>query len=160
MQLDDEVETLVLNPGKRPRGIETQRAQHRLDLQLEITLQPLLGGRTPGRTALQRYSLRLQRRHQDFVQAAVLLVAQADGTLMDRRELLGQGQRVGGALARAQLEQLLQSGNPDLEELIEVGRGNTQESQPLQQRHALIERLRQDPLVELEKRQLAVDVVL
>src|SRR5256885_10243042 len=48
----------------------------------------------------------------------------------------------------------------DLEELIEIAAADAQELQPLEQRHRLIERLIQNPLVELEERQFPVDVVL
>ena len=56
--------------------------------------------------------------------------------------------------------QLLQAGDADLEELVEVAGGDAQEAQPLEQRQRLVERLREHALVELEQRQLAIDVVL
>src|SRR4030095_6633865 len=40
--LDDEVQTLVLEPRERPRRIEAQRREHRLDLIGEIRRNPLL----------------------------------------------------------------------------------------------------------------------
>ena len=58
----------------------------------------------------------------------------------------------------AELQQLLEARDADLEELIEVARGDGQEAQPLEQRHGFIERLGQHALVELQQRQLAVDV--
>ncbi len=79
---------------------------------------------------------------------------------MQRREQLLRRQGVRGELSRSQLEQLLETGHPDFEEFVEVCRGNAQETQPLQQRHRLVERLVQHPLVEFEERQLAVDVIL
>ncbi len=71
-----------------------------------------------------------------------------------------RSQGVRGELPRSELEQLLEAGDADLEEFIQVARGDAQEPQPLEQRHRLVERLGKDPLIELEKRQLAVDEVL
>ena len=159
-QADDEIEALVLDSGEGPRRIQAQRTQHRLDLVLEKAFQPFLRGGAPGRAPLQGNRLFMQRGQQHFIQTAVLLAAQPQRALMNGRELLLQGQGVGRELARAQLQQLLQARDPDLEEFIQVAGGDAQEAQPLQQRHRLVECLGQNPLIELEKRQLAVDEVL
>ena len=66
----------------------------------------------------------------------------------------------GAICVGAELLQLLQARDADLEELVEVARGDAEELQPLEQRHGLVERLREHALVELEQRQLAVDVVI
>ncbi len=79
---------------------------------------------------------------------------------MNGAELIGNRHRIRRELRGTQLVQLLQSRHADLEELIEVARGDAQEFQPLQQRNRLIERLRQDALIELQERQFPVDVVL
>ena len=92
--------------------------------------------------------------------AAILFAAQAHGSQMDSRQLLLQGQGVSSKLTGPELQQLLQPRHPDLKELIQIARGNTQEPQPFEQRHRLIKRLCQHTLIEFEKRQLAVDVVL
>src|SRR5690606_573583 len=49
-------------------------------------------------------------------------------------------------------------GRADLEELVQVGAGDAQEAQALEQRHGRVLRLRQDPEVEIQLRQLAVGV--
>src|SRR5204862_179705 len=72
---------------------------------------------------------------------------------------LGDRHPIGRQLA-AELLQLLESGDANLEELIEIAAGDAEEPEPLEQRHRLIERLVEHPLIELEKRQLAIDVVL
>src|SRR5207302_1488987 len=79
--------------------------------------------------------------------------------IVDRGELLGDRHPIGRQLA-AELLQLLESGDANLEELIEIAAGDAEEPEPLEQRHRLIERLLEHPLIELEKRQLAIDVVL
>ena len=67
---------------------------------------------------------------------------------------------VGRRLRGAQFQQLLEAGDANLEELVEIGGADAQEAQPLQQRHARILRLSQHPGVELQRRQFAVDEVL
>ena len=74
------------------------------------------------------------------------------------RELLVGGQAVGRAGDLARLDLLAQAGDADLEELVEVAREDGQELDPLEQRVALVARLVQDAGVELEPRQLAVEV--
>jgi hypothetical protein len=79
---------------------------------------------------------------------------------VDGGQLIGDRQAVGADLRRAELEQLLEAGDPDLEELIQIARGDAQELQPLEQWHARIQALRQHPLIELQRGDLAIDEVL
>ena len=79
---------------------------------------------------------------------------------MDGLQLLGDGQAVGARLIRAELDALLEAGDADLEELVEIVRRDAQELEALEQRHLFVERLREYALVEFEQRQLAIDVVL
>ena len=146
--------------GKGRAGSSPRGTQHRLDLALEILLEPRARLRAPLRAPQQRYPFGGQRRQQQLVQAAVLVGDQLRGALVDRVELLGDRHAVGGELPAAELLQLLQARDADLEELIEVAAGDAQELQPLEQRHRFVERLVEHPLVELEERQFAVDVVL
>ncbi len=73
-------------------------------------------------------------------------------------QLLVGGPAVGRAGDLAGLDLLAQAGDPDLEELVEVAGEDGQELDPLEQRVALVARLVQDAGVELEPRQLAVQV--
>ena len=73
-------------------------------------------------------------------------------------ELLVGGPAVGRAGDLAGLDLLAQAGDPDLEELVEVAGEDGQELDPLEQRVALVARLVEDAGVELEPRQLAVEV--
>ena len=56
------------------------------------------------------------------------------------------------------LDLLLERRDPDHEELVEVGPVDRDELEPLEQRVALVERLFEDAVVELQPRELAVDV--
>jgi len=76
---------------------------------------------------------------------------------VDRGELLRRGRPVGALRARRVLQQLLDAGDADLEEFVEVARGDAEESQPLEQRHGGVLGLGEHALVELELRELAVD---
>src|SRR5690606_13091331 len=49
-------------------------------------------------------------------------------------------------------------GRTDLEEFVEVGAGDAQEAQPFEQRHGFVARLREHAEVEVQLRQLAVEV--
>ena len=73
-------------------------------------------------------------------------------------QLLVGGPAVGRAGDLAGLDLLAQTGDPDLEELVEVAGEDGQELDPLEQRVALVARLVQDARVEVEPRQLAVEV--
>ena len=73
-------------------------------------------------------------------------------------ELLVGGPAVGRAGDLAGLDLLAQAGDADLEELVEVAGEDRQELHPLEERVALVARLVQDAGVELEPRQLAVQV--
>jgi hypothetical protein len=55
------------------------------------------------------------------------------------------------------LDLLLEPGDADLEEFIQVGMGDPEELHPLEQWNRGIQRLVQDPLVELEPREFAIE---
>ena len=91
---------------------------------------------------------------------------------VDRRQLVDEGEdpvaggvelllrrpavgRVGGA---ADLRLLAQPGDPDLEELVEVAGEDGQELDPLEQRIALVACLEEHAGVELQPRELAIEV--
>ena len=76
----------------------------------------------------------------------------------DRVECLRGAQAVGRRARVACRDLLLQAGDADLEELVEVAGEDGQEAHALEQRVALVDGLVQHAVVELEPRQLAVDV--
>ncbi len=79
---------------------------------------------------------------------------------MNRRELIGEAEPIGAGLRAAELQQLLEARDADLEELVQVARADAQEAQPLEQRHARIQALSQHAPVELERGELRIDEVL
>jgi hypothetical protein len=78
----------------------------------------------------------------------------------DLAQQLLRRQAVGVGLHRAQLHALHEAGDADLEEFVQVGRGDAQELEPLEQRQRLVLRLRQHAPLEFQQRQLAVEVKL
>ena len=156
----DEIQALVLDARERARRIQAQRREHGFDLALEVLLEPLGGAVVPRVPRQQLDSLLLERGQQDVVEAGVLRVHQPARPLVDGVELLGDREPVRARLVGTEFDSLLQAGDADLEELVQVVRRDAQEAQPLEQRHVLVERLREHALVELEQRQLAVDVVI
>ena len=83
---------------------------------------------------------------------------EVEDALAGGRQLLVGGAPVGRAGDLAGLDLLAQAGDADLEELVEVAGEDGQELDPLEQRVALVARLVEDAGVELEPRQLAVEV--
>ena len=76
---------------------------------------------------------------------------------MDRLKLFERRESIAAPLQRAALHQLLDAGDAYLEEFVEITRRDTQKPQALEQRHCRIEGLRQHTLVELQRRQFAID---
>ena len=96
---------------------------------------------------------------QHLVQQPVLRLDERTHAGDDQRVDLRGILAVGPGLVDVELDLLLQARHADLDELVEVGRNDTQEPQPLQQRHALVRRLGQHAPVELEEAELAVEEV-
>ena len=157
VQRDDEVQRLVEDARKRMRRIEPKRADHRQQLLLEVFREPLALARIPLRTPQETDALGLQRRDQLIIEGGVLLVDQFVRAHADLAQHLARGAVVGLGRGVDELGLLLEARHPHLDEFIEVGRGDAQEFQPLEQRHARVAGLRQHPLIELQQRQLSVD---
>ncbi len=73
-------------------------------------------------------------------------------------ELLGGGPAIGRHRRRPRLDLLAQAGDPDLEELVEVRGEDGQELGSLEEWIAIVAGLVEDPRVELEPGQLAVQI--
>jgi len=91
-------------------------------------------------------------RQQYLVEAQVLRVHETARAIMDRLQLLSDAQAIGTRLIRTELEPLLQAGDADLEEFVQIVRRNAQELEALQQRDSGVERLCEHALVEFEQR--------
>ena len=154
-----EVERQVRDVRERVRGVDRQRGQHREDALVELLLEER---EVRGVQRLDRAHdpdpLLLERRHELGGEDVGRAGRQLLRALPDPLELLGGRPAVGRTLDHAGLDLLLQAGDPDLEELVEVVREDRDELQPLQQRERGVLGEREHARVELEPRQLAVQV--
>ena len=91
---DGEVQALVEHLRERPRGIERERAQHRLDLAREVGLQPLRLRLGPVLRRDEHDAVLRELGHEHVVQHLVLLFDQAHGARADGLELLADRQSV------------------------------------------------------------------
>ncbi len=130
---DDEVEALVQDAGKRVRRVESQRAQDRQQLMLEIIPHPGFLFRAPFGAPHEAYLLAIELGDEDLVEHAVLFRDQPVGGLGDAVEHLLGREIVRAGLHRTRGHLLHQARHADLEELIEVGDGDAQETQPFEQ---------------------------
>ncbi len=132
VQIHDEVQRLVQNARKRMRRVQPDRADHRQQFFLEVAIQPGALFGLPFRTPQKPDIFSFQRRDQGLVERLILLVDQRMRALGDRAQHLARRARVGIGGRVGQLGLLFEPGHPHLEELIQIGRGNTQEFQPLE----------------------------
>src|SRR5439155_8295901 len=100
-----------------------------------------------------------QFRQQFIFPERILLGEEFAHCFLNAIENLRRAQTVGTKFARLAFNLLFNSGNTDLEKLVEVRAEDRKKLDPLDQRLPLILRFFQDPPVELEPAQLAVDKI-
>lgn len=89
-----------------------------------------------------------------------MILDHASDPLRDGPAALDRRQPVGGSLDNTALHLLLEPGNPDLEELVEVRTDDAEILDPLEQWIATVQRLVEHALIELEPTELPVDVAV
>ena len=158
-QDDAEAHRQVRDVRERVPGIDGQRREHREDPIFELPGEVLL---VAPRELVPREDLDPLGR--ELAQQAVVDLGDAleltVDLVADRQQRAGGRQTIGRARAATRGDLVLQAGDAHLEELVEIATPDPQEPQTLQQRGALVARLRQDALVEGQPRQLAVEVVV
>ena len=100
----------------------------------------------------------LEARAQHAVEAAVQAPVELQHPGLDRVDLLARRQPVGAAGVDPGVELVEEPGDPDHEELVEVGGVDRAEPEPLEQRHPRVLGQFEDPLVEVEPGELAIEV--
>ena len=160
VQAHDEVQALVQDPRNRSRRVERRRAQYWDDLLSEVALEPLALRARPVVAADEANSLVKERGDELVVEHSVLLVNGRARLLGDRPQHLGGAHAVRSERCCARLEPMLEPGDSDLEELVEIGRRDTEKLQALEKWDGRVFRLMQDAHVERELRELAVDVIV
>ena len=83
---------------------------------------------------------------------------EASRPLVNRTQLLTGGHAVGRGLGEGRVDLLLQAGDADLEELVDVLAQDRQEAHPLEQRQGFVLRHGEHAFVKVELRQLSVQV--
>ena len=162
LQLDGEIQALVEDARERVRGIEPDGREHRHHLAEEVVADPLLlrrrpfargagsgcpPSRAPGSTS--SLSSRYWRSTMPWARAATWRKTSSG------REAVGPGVAAAPSLICSFTPE-----SADLEELVEVGRDDAQELQPLEQRHGAVLGLREHAAVEFERLQLAIEEML
>ncbi|MNI38929.1 hypothetical protein D3C73_930900 [compost metagenome] len=157
-ELDDEVQALVHQQRERVRRVEADRGDDRRDLVTEIATDPGLELGRPVTATDEADLMLFQFRQQDVVEDRVLAI----DVTMDQFADAGQGlmrlQTIGAGLFTGKGDLLLEAGDTNFEELVQVAGEDQQKLQPLQQWIGLVQRLLQHADVELQLRELAVDV--
>ena len=98
-----------------------------------IILQPPLVRAVEGGHVEDANAVLRQRRHQMIAPTGVLLVHHPANALHDGFEYFGGREPVEGALNDVALDLLLDAGDADFEELVEVGADDAEELEPFQQ---------------------------
>ena len=160
LEFDGEVEALVEHAREGVRRVEADRRQHRHDFAEEIVPDPLELHLAPVAAPDEADSLGSELGQDLVVEQRVLFVDQRVRLVADQRVGGTRRQAVGGDRDRVELELLLEPGDTDLEELVEIAAHDAQETQPLEQRRMRILGLRQHAAVERQDAELAVEEIL
>ena len=137
-------------------GIDGQRRQDREDLVEEPLPKRLVMLRDRG--VVEDLHPFLRERAPDIDEDGRVVGHQTERALPDGRQLLTRRPPVRRAGDLAGLDLLAEAGDAHLKELVEVVREDREELHTLEQRVPLVARLVQDPGVEFQPRQLAVQV--
>src|SRR6266581_46806 len=155
LELHGEIQALVEHARKGMRRIESDGRQERDHFPQEIVVQP--GALFPGPLRLREEAHAFLRtpRKNFLVEQPILLRDQRMGALTDQGENLRRRRLSGNRYLIAEPETLLQLGDADLEELVQVARQDAQEAQPLQRRKPPVLGLGEHALVESQNGELA-----
>src|SRR3989344_1538203 len=137
-----------------------RRAEHRQQLMLEVVSYPGFLLRAPLGTSHKADLLAIEFGNENFIEHPVLFRHQVMRDLGDALEHLLWRHVVRTGLYRARGHFLLEPRRADLEELVEAGNGDTQETQAFEQRRSRVPGLFQHEPVELKQAKFAVDVEL
>ena len=110
----------------KARRVESQRREHRLDFLREIFGEPgVLCGVSVLRVD-ELDSVGCERREDQLIEQLVLIFDQCERALVNGGQLLRHAHAVRPATERAEFQPLLQAGDANLEEFVEVRAGDPQ----------------------------------
>ena len=153
-----QVQREVRDVGERVAGVDGEGREHREDPLLEGLDEELLVVLVEVVPAGQADAVGRQGGDDLVEEEPLLALDERLDPLAHLDELLAGRAPVGRGDADPGRHLLLQTGDPDLEELVEVLAEDGQELGPLEERHGLVGRQGEHPLVEVEPGQLAVEV--
>jgi hypothetical protein len=153
-----EVHAQVRDIRERMAGIEGERREDGEDLRLEVLREPRVDCRRVVGRLEEADPVRGQERAKVLRPARCLLVHLGQRTRADDAELVLGGKPVERGLFDAGPELLEDRGDPDHEELVQVGAGDCEELDALEQRVREVLGLGQHPPVELQPAQFSIDV--
>jgi hypothetical protein len=153
-----EVLAQVRDVGERVARIEGERGQHREDVGAEEAGEVLVDRRREVGDVEEVHAFGGEQRPQRVVPAARQAAHHRQRPAADGHQLLLGVQPVGREILDAGAVLLEQRRQPHHEELVQVGRRDAEELDPLQQRVGGVPGLGQHALVELEPGQLAIQV--
>ncbi len=156
-QLEADCEAPVLNEREGVRRIEGDRCEDRQVAGQELLFEPCSLGRVQ-RLGFDNENARRCHLGLQSTPAGLLIADEGGCKSVDLGELLGGGQPVLACLYDAGIDLPIQARDPHHVEFIEVGSGYGQKPQALQHRVARVVRLLQDAAIELQPRQLAVEI--
>jgi len=139
--------------------IDGQRRQDWPNLRVVVILHPLQLLRRKFVQFEEANAVAGELRLKLFAPAAILVVDHFLHTLPDGSERLGRRHAVNPALTDLAFDLLFDAGYAHLEELVEIGMGDAEKLEPFEQRVGGIKRLVQDPLVEFQPTEFAVEKV-
>ena len=155
-QRHDEIQAFVVDARKGMRRIQPDGGQQRHHVAVEHFARPFLLLRIPFGRVMQGDALRVHGGKDLVVQQVVLAPDQFVHGLLDVLERHVRGHAVGPHQVRRLALLLLQAGNPDLEEFVQVGTDNAHIAQSFEQGRFRILRHRQHTFIEFQQRQLAI----
>ena len=158
-QLHDGVEGFVKQLGKRMRGIQAQRREHRTHLLTIKTVRPRQVG--PGKVVQSRKANPVggQGRTQLLAPAGVLAPDQNAYFAVDGLQGFGGREAIRASLGRGAFDLLFEAGDPGFKELVQIGAEDAEELHAFQQRGGWIKGLLQHTMVELQPAHLPVEQV-
>ena len=158
-ELHHHVQRFVQQLGKRMRRINGQRRHYRADLRAVVVFDPHAVGVAEFGELQKADAVSSQRGDELLAPAGVLLLDHPPDALGDGAKRLAGREAVDVALHHFAFDLLLEPGDADLEQLVEVRTGDAEKFDALQQWRGGIQRFVQHALVEFQPAQLPIDEV-
>jgi len=158
LQVEDDRQALIGDEGKGMGRVQRLRRQDRENLVQEMVPQPGFAQRIDRTGRADHFDAHLRQLAMDDAPHLLLRLHQPVGFRRNGGQLLPRGQPVGRTHVHVLQLLALEARDPDGEEFVQIGAGDRQEAQPLQQRMGAVHRLLQHALVERQPGQLTVEI--